>query len=292
LLMLHGTRTTSGNDYEAVISLMWGWQTLANQEEFILVKPASTFNAKTNQWNWNAYYMNNDFTAADIGTCQSPPATGCPDDSGFLGALIENLTAQYNVNPDMVYVTGFSSGAQMAERVGIDISNLVAAIIPASGELVNVQGVVQGPLEDPTPPNSPFPSISVQEWQGNEDNELPPCNYGTTVYSAITYTVDTVDDTFNYWVNQNSCSTLQTTQPLCVNKAPNNANDAPTPGMSGYTGNVATGCSNGVEVQFIWEPGVAHSYQQQHNALRWQFFVAHPMTEERRNAARNALHTN
>jgi poly(3-hydroxybutyrate) depolymerase len=290
LLMLHGTQTTSSeSDYESVISLMWGWQNLANQDEFILVKPASTYNANTGQWNWNAYFMNNDFTVADVGTCQSPPATGCPDDSGFLGSLIENLTSQYNVNADMVYVVGFSSGAQMAERVGIDISDLVAAIVPTSGELDNVQGDVQGPLMTPTSPNSPFPPISVQEWQGTEDHELPPCNYGTTVYSKITYTVDTVDATFNYWVSENSCSTLQTTAPLCLNSAPNNNNDAPTPGMSGFTGNIATGCSNGVEVQFIWEPNTAHTYTQQYNSDRWQFLVANPMTEERRLAARNKI---
>jgi len=84
-----------------------------------------------------------------------------PDDSGFLGQLIQNLTAQYNVNPNMVYVTGFSSGAQMTERVGNDLSNLVAAIVPVSGQIVNEEGIVSPPLPLPTAPN-PFPPISVQ----------------------------------------------------------------------------------------------------------------------------------
>lgn len=272
LFMLHGTRYTSTFTPEAVISLNWGWDTIANEYGFILVKPASTYDPSTTQWNWNAYFMNASFPASAIGTCTSPPATGCPDDAGFLRQLITTLSAQYNVNSNQVYVTGFSSGAQMAERVGVEISDLVAAIAPVSGQLV---GEYPPP---PTLPGNALAPISVQEWHGTKDQNLWPCGYGTTNYSGVIYTLDTVDDTFNYWVNQNSCKTLQTTATLCTSSGtPNNANDASTPGIQGDTGNIATGCSeSAVEVQFIWEPGVAHSAQQQTNPQRWQFFAAHP----------------
>ena len=263
VLMLHGTRTEPTFDPEQVISLDWGWSTVADKYGFIVVTPASTYNATTHQWNWNAYFMDAAFPA---------PA---PDDSGFLRQLIVNLTAQYNVNPTQVYVAGFSSGAQMAERVGVEISDLVAAIAPASGQLVGQQ------VPPPSLPGNAVAPISVQEWQGTLDNNLWPCNYGTTKYSGITYTLDTVDDTFNYWVQQNGCSSLQTTQPLCLNSAPNNANDAPTPGMPNMTGNIATACTNNVQVQFIWEPNVAHSFEQQYNTQRWQFFAANPMPTSR-----------
>ena len=263
VLMLHGTRTTSTFDPEAVISIDWGWHAVADQYGFILVKPASTYYAKTQQWNWNAYFMDAAF----------PVPT--PDDSGFLRQLIVNLTAQYNVNPAQVYVAGFSSGAQMAERVGVEISDLVAAIAPVSGQMVGQQ------VPPPGLPGNAVAPISVQEWHGTLDNNLWPCSYGTTKYSGVTYTLDTVDDTFNYWAQQNGCTTLQTSQPLCLNSAPNNTNDAPTPGMPNMTGNIATGCTNNVEVQFIWEPNVAHSFQQQYNAQRWQFFAANPMPAAR-----------
>ena len=94
---------------------MWGWQSVSNKHGFILVKPASTYNPQSGQWNWDAYTMDAAF--------QSPP-----DDSGFLRNLIVTLTGRYNVNPNQVYVAGFSSGAQMAHRVGVEISDLVAAI--------------------------------------------------------------------------------------------------------------------------------------------------------------------
>jgi len=273
VLMLHGTQTTktTGDDPQPVISINWGWQPVADQNGFILVQPASTYDPNTSQWNWNAYFMDAAFPYA-----QGCGATDCPDDSGFLGALIVNLTAQYNVNGNMVYVAGFSSGAQMAERVGVDLSNLVAAIVPASGQLEGQQSAPP-PVLTPTPPN-PFPPVSVQEWHGTDDNNLPPCNYGTTKYSGVTFYVDTVDDTFNYWTgtSTNACTAFQTAATLCLNDAPNNANDAPTPGMPGLTGNVATGCAGNVTVQFIWEPGVAHNWQQEYVGARWQFFAANP----------------
>jgi poly(3-hydroxybutyrate) depolymerase len=270
VLMLHGTKYNVPPSNPSTLS--WGWQSVADEYGFILVQPASTWNPVTGQWNWNSYFMSAAFSPSDIGTCTVPPATACPDDAGFLRMLINNLVSQYKVNPNAVYVTGMSSGAQMAERVGVELSDLVAAIAPASGQMEGQQAAPP-PVETPGAAAAP---VSVQEWHGTLDTELPPCNYGTTVYSAVTYYLDTVDDTFNYWATQNSCTTLQTTQPLCLNDAPDNANDAPTPGMTGKTGNIATGCKDDVEVQFIWEPNVGHSYQAQNNTARWLFFAAHP----------------
>jgi len=58
-----------GSDPTPVITLNWGWQNLAELKGFILVKPASTYNANSHQWNWNSYFMDASFTAADVGTC-------------------------------------------------------------------------------------------------------------------------------------------------------------------------------------------------------------------------------
>jgi poly(3-hydroxybutyrate) depolymerase len=260
LLMLHGTHfeVPPANPSTAT----WGWQSVANQYEFIEVQPASTYNASSGQWNWNAYFMDAAFTSSEAGTCTSPPATSCPDDAGFLRQLILNLTTQYNLNPDMIFVTGMSSGAQMAERVGVEISDLVAAIAPTSGQMEGQQSV-------PPPvmvPGSALAPISVQEWHGTADTELPPCNYGPTGYSGVTYYLDTVDDTFNYWVSQNQCSKLQTKQTLCTDGS----------ATSGLAGNIATGCTgDNIEVQFIWEQGVAHTWEESDNNSRWLFLSSH-----------------
>lgn len=290
LLMLHGTKTTpsTGSNPTPVITFNWGWQSYANQYEFILVQPASTYDPSTNQWNWNSYCMDGTTICSPngvnggafpyAGNCGSADGE-CPDDIGFLGNLITTLTSQYNVNPNTIYVTGFSSGAQMAERVGVELSSLVAAIAPVSGPLVNAQGTVPPPLPLPTSAPSPFPPISVMEWQGTEDEVLWPCGYGATNYSGVTFTVGTVDDTFNYWTQQNQCTTVETTQSLCSGNSPNSANDFPSPGVPGDTGNLATGCAaapggQNIQVQFVWEPGVAHTWNEYNIPYIWSFLSA------------------
>lgn len=386
VIQLHGTQITSSSDPTPVIQLDAGWSAVADMYGFILVKPASTYNPSTNQWNWNSYFMDkapdSAFSSGEAGTCTEPPATGCPDDAGFLRQLILALTTQYRVNPNMVYVAGFSSGAQMAERVGVEISDLVAAISPMSGQLVNEAGTVP-PLTLPLPlPGNAVAPVSVQEWHGTVDTELPPCNYSTTIYSGVTFSVDSVDDTFNYWTGSQADAftkqnaVFQSTATLCeptesTSGVPNNTNDAPTPPYdvtptmpTNLTGNVAVSCAapsatscatppswwtsapitaasesgttvtitstlnpgvaavavitgmtpaeyNGTwivtasaptsfeytnpasglgaatglgtvtggqntEVQFIWEPGVAHSNETQYDPARWLFFASHP----------------
>jgi poly(3-hydroxybutyrate) depolymerase len=246
LFMLHGTSFEVPPN--TPITKNYGWVPVANKYHFILVKPASTYNPKTGQWNWNAYYMDAAFP--------SPP-----DDVGFLRQLILNLTSQYSVDATRVYVAGMSSGGQMTHRVGVEISDLVAAIVPGSGTIV-------GQL-DPPPivlPNPPVAPISVQEWHGTLDTEIPPCNNGTTNYSGKIFYLATVDQSFNYWVKQDACTHKKNTKKLCLNGSAN----------PNTTGNDATGCSSKTEVQFIWEENVAHSWEPSNNTARWLFLAAHP----------------
>ncbi len=246
LLMLHGTKFNLPTD--PPITANWGWLGFADKYHFLLVKPASTYNPKSGQWNWNADFLDGAFPS---------PA---PDDSGFLRQLITNLTAQYAADPKRIYVAGMSSGAEMAQRVGVEISDLVAAIVPASGQISAVHTL---PI---VLPGSPVAPVSVQEWHGTLDTVLPPCNNGTTKYSGYTVYLATVDQSFNYWVQENACTQLATTQPLCVNGTPN-------PSVSG---NDAQGCTNSTEVQFNWEVGVGHGWDATNNAARWQFMATHP----------------
>ena len=55
------------------------------------------------------------------------------DDVGFLKAMLDDLSAKFNVDARLVFVTGFSNGASMAFRVGAELSRCVAAIAPVAG---------------------------------------------------------------------------------------------------------------------------------------------------------------
>ncbi len=246
VLMLHGTSHVVPPANPSTD--MWGWQSVSNKYGFILVKPASTYNSQSGQWNWDAYTMDEAF--------QTPP-----DDSGFLRNLIVTLTTRYKVNPNQIYVAGFSSGAQMAHRVGVEISDLVAAIAMGSGTIAG--------QESPPPvtlPGVALAPISVQEWGGTLDRTIPPCNNGITKYSGHKFHLATVDQSFNYWKQQNACTVFQNREPLCENGLPNPKSP----------GNDATGCASNTEVQYIWEENAGHIWTAQENAARWLFFTAHP----------------
>jgi polyhydroxybutyrate depolymerase len=54
-------------------------------------------------------------------------------DLGFVKALIQILEGQYSIDPKRIYATGISNGGGMTNRVGCDLSALVAAIGPVEG---------------------------------------------------------------------------------------------------------------------------------------------------------------
>jgi len=139
-------------------------------------------------------------------------------------------------------------GAQMAERVGVEISDLWRPLFRLRARWRAAGCSSAG--ADARPRLRPFPFRNGKaRWIRNYPMQLRHDGY-----SGVIYHLDTVDDTFNYWTgpNANACTAFQTSQPLCLNDAPNNTNDAPTPGMTGLTGNVASSCSeSNVEVQFI-----------------------------------------
>lgn len=55
------------------------------------------------------------------------------DDVGFIRALVDSIAQESCVDLDRVYATGFSNGADMAQRLACDASDLVAAVASVAG---------------------------------------------------------------------------------------------------------------------------------------------------------------
>ncbi len=55
------------------------------------------------------------------------------DDVGFIRSMIDELSKEYSIDQDRVFVTGFSNGASMTFRIGAELANRVVAIAPHSG---------------------------------------------------------------------------------------------------------------------------------------------------------------
>lgn len=63
------------------------------------------------------------------------PGQKAPDDVGFIAAMLDDLSARFEVDERRVFVTGFSNGASMSFRVGAELSDRIAAIAPVAGAL-------------------------------------------------------------------------------------------------------------------------------------------------------------
>ncbi|MBU1880316.1 MAG: hypothetical protein KJ734_15315, partial [Chloroflexi bacterium] len=57
---------------------------------------------------------------------------GSPD-VAFIRDLIQHLAGQYRIDPARIYATGISNGGGMANRLGCDMADVIAAIAPVSG---------------------------------------------------------------------------------------------------------------------------------------------------------------
>jgi polyhydroxybutyrate depolymerase len=108
LLSLHGLTQTGAGIME-----FSGFNAVADTGNFIVVYPDGIANA------WNVGFSGG----------------STADDVGFLSALIDTLHAQYNIDLNRVYSTGFSNGGFMSYRLACEAGNRIAAIAPVSGTM-------------------------------------------------------------------------------------------------------------------------------------------------------------
>ena len=125
VLMFHG----NGGTPEAIAQES-GWVAKSDAEKFIIVFPEGTrpdmtqppkFGSNNPAWNDGS----GRFHAGEQNT----------DDIAFIAALLDQLEAKFPVDKRRVFATGFSNGASMTFRVGVELSARIAAIAPVSGAL-------------------------------------------------------------------------------------------------------------------------------------------------------------
>ena len=73
--------------------------------------------------------------AWNAGSCCGSPARTPIDDIGFVLAVLDAVAAEYNLDPDRVYATGFGNGGMMAYRLGCEAADRFAAIAPVVSAL-------------------------------------------------------------------------------------------------------------------------------------------------------------
>jgi polyhydroxybutyrate depolymerase len=112
------------------------------------------------------------------------------DDVGFLLALLDSLTVQYQLDPDSVFFTGFSMGGFMTYRMAIEHGDRITACAPVSGLISTVDAA-----------KIPMMPVRILHIHGTNDNIVGynGVSFGTTLGLGV-------DDILDYWQNTNGCN--------------------------------------------------------------------------------------
>lgn len=174
VFVLHG----GGGDAAGMVKLTrGGFDMLADEYGFIVVYP----NGVGKHWN--------DGRTGDIGKHSSA------DDVGFFDALIDELSAAYNIDENQIYATGISNGGMMSYRLACDLSNHFAGIAPVAANL-SVDLSVNCTPDEPT---------DVLMILGTDDPLMPYDGGEITVLGLKRGLVLAADDVLTFWTNAFHC---------------------------------------------------------------------------------------
>ena len=124
VLVLHGAGGSG-----ALALDRYRWRDAAERDNFIAAAPDAmpAFPDRAAHFLTNPRYWND-------GSSRGRPEHLQIDDIGFIAALIERLETTLPIDRRRIYVTGFSSGAGMTHRLGLELADRIAAIAPISGQ--------------------------------------------------------------------------------------------------------------------------------------------------------------
>jgi len=173
---LHG-RTDNGNG----IAYITGMSEVADENNFIVVYPDGL------NFGWN--YVRGSAYFNDVGD---------HNDTQFLRNLIDDLSLDLNLDRSRGYVTGFSNGGFMTQRLACEAPDLFAAFAPIAGSLYQGSEDVCAESQVPVP---------VMFIHGTEDESIPW--NGTRVQTQLGGQVivsASVPEYIAFWTRYNGCN--------------------------------------------------------------------------------------
>jgi len=151
--------------------------------------------------------------------CCEPASMGGIDDVGFVRAMVADISNRYPVDADRVYLTGWSNGCAMAQRVAAEASELIAATACMSLQLLE------------TPPEAGYDPVPMWVAHGTDDAII---EYGPSEFPGALANLET-------WRQLNQCTASELTAPV-----------------TGTVLTTNTGCTNSAEVVLLSIDGAGH----------------------------------
>jgi polyhydroxybutyrate depolymerase len=245
-----------------------GMNAQADKYGFIIAYPeATSFSTSSeNISSWNDLTCNaspgpeGPICAADAYKYAFPPECGeptdcnwctCHDDLAFIEQILDELEQNFCIDRNRIYATGMSNGGMFVHRLGCDMADRFAAIVPVSGTLAKGFNCV--------PDNAT--QISIMNIHGTQDDYVDV----TGAVSSDGYLYTAVSDVMEAWSAPESqgCDPDITPYPTVAD------------GMRGMTCTQNTNCETGAEVVSCWWDA-GHDWptgnNQFGNEMIWDFF--------------------
>ena len=164
-----------------------GWSALAESEGFLVAYPEG-FGLFGLLQHWNA------------GHCCGKAAADNFDDVGFIDAVIDDICAVFPVDPQRIYITGFSNGGMLVHRYAAERSARIAAAA-AVGAAVGGRASADRPIWTPPAPAVAVPMLIMH---GRDDGNVPygggRASQGNSKREYLS-----VNEAVAFWVQQNGC---------------------------------------------------------------------------------------
>ena len=167
------------------------------------------------------------------------------DDVAFIAALIKKIETEHSIDPNRIYATGISNGAMMSYRLGLELSEKIAAIAPVVGSLPDAFGAkTQGAAI--VKASHPVPAII---FNGTDDPLVPFKGGEVHFYRKKLGTVLSVADTAQFWAARNGCESKPKVSSVPVSD----------PDMK-VVKTTFSGCANGADVVLYAIEGAGHTW--------------------------------
>jgi polyhydroxybutyrate depolymerase len=245
-----------------------GWAQKADKEGFLVVFPNAMPPDPTqpSRFGTNGQIWNDGSGRFHAGEKNIP-------DVVFINAMLDDLIARFNVDRRRIYATGFSNGASMTFRVGVELSARIAAIAPFAGAL----WIKQPALDRP---------VSLYYITGDADplnpveGGVPKLATGDTLREIASQPKPPAREQVATWVRLLGCQT----------------EPKPGPASPGVTTLIYSGCRDDTEVSFTIIRDHGHIWPGGKNQLPeslvgkasdkfkatdaiWEFFKRHALQE-------------
>lgn len=168
IISLHGLGDNMNNFSQV------GFHDVADTENIIVVTPQALVDPFLSATAWNS--------GAGLGTFV---LNANVNDVGFLSAIIDTLSNNYNIDLTRIYATGFSMGGFMSNRLACELGDRIAAIASVAGTIG--VGITCEPSR----------AIPTCHFHGTADQTVP--------YEGNQYGND-AEPLFEFWSSNNNCA--------------------------------------------------------------------------------------